>query len=100
MIRQYIALILCFSSLLIQGASYKGRPFVLIDTINNSTPDGSTIRGFSSSQLSGDKVVYSVQDTDFKIKALLSSQGQIENRASPQNLLVGQSTQWPDSEFT
>jgi hypothetical protein len=100
MIRQYFALILCFSSLLIQGASYKGRPFVLIDTINNSTPDGFTIRGFSSSQLSGDKVVYSVQDTDFKIKALLSSQGQIENRASPQNLLVGQSTQWPDSEFT
>ena len=92
-----ILLINCFllAGFSVQGASYKGRPFVLIDVNNNQTPEGGRVQGFSSSQLIGDEVVYTVQNSDFKIFGLLSGRGMSTSALQAQTLIAGQKTSLP-----
>ena len=79
----------------LQGASYKGRPFVLIDLNNNLTPQGGRVQGFSSSQLIGDEVGYTVQNSDFKIFGLQSGRGMSTSSLQAQSLIAGQQTTLP-----
>ena len=92
-----ILLINCFLlvGISMQGASYKGRPFVLIDVNNNQTPEGGRVQGFSSSQLIGDQAVYTVQNSDFKIFGLLSGRGMSTSSLQAQTLIAGQQTTLP-----